>query len=69
MLKSFERRVILKFDELKASGAVGAKGTSPEDDEEVCPAPCGGRWYHWGGHYRRVPHDFEFHNKITLKNA
>ena len=44
LLESFERSVILKFDELKASGAVGAEGTSPEDDKEVCPAPGGGRW-------------------------
>ena len=58
ILKSFESRVILKFDELKSSGIVGAKGTSPEDDKEVCPAPGGGRWYHQGGHYRRVPHDY-----------
>ena len=33
ILKSFEGRVILKFDELKASGTVGAEGTSPEDDK------------------------------------
>ena len=61
--------MILKFDELKASGTVGAKGTSPEDDKEVCPATGGGRWYHWDGHYRRVHHNFEFPNMITLKSA
>ena len=69
IVKSFERGAILKLDELKTSGAAGAKGTSPEDDKEVCPAPGGGRWYNWDGHYRRVPHDYEFPNKMTLKNA
>ena len=40
MLKSFERRVIIKFDETKASGR--AKGTSTEDDKEAWPSPGGG---------------------------
>ena len=29
----------------------------------------GGKWYHWGGNYRRVPHDFTFSNKMTLRTA
>ena len=42
---------------------------STELVKEVCPAPGGGHWYHWCDHYRRVPHDYEFPNKVTLKNA
>ena len=68
MLMSFERRVINKFDELK-SAAGNFIPASDSDIGNVCPAPGGGVWYHWGGQYRRVPHDYEFPNKMTLKTA
>ena len=70
ILKSFERRVILKFDELKSSGgAGGAVVEAAGAGKKVCTAPGGGHWYHWGGQYTRVPYDYNFPNKMTLKNA
>ena len=69
MLKNFERRLIVKFDELKASSGADGAVSGPTEDDKVCPALGSGKWYHWGGQYRRAPNDFEFPNKMTLKNA
>ena len=65
MLKSFERRLIIKFDEVKkvSSDAHGAVGLSTED-VKVFSAPGVGGWYHWRRQCRRVLHEYEFPNKI-----
>ena len=63
MLKSFERRVISKFDELKPIDEDGLQKNNRQS------APGGGHWYHWGGQYRRVPLGYQFPNKMTVKNA
>ena len=66
MLTSFEANVITKLDSL-GDGKERKDGT-PDD---TCPTRNhnGGRWYHWGGKYRRVPHDWVFPNKMTLRTA
>ena len=49
MLKIFQRRSIVKFDELKASsGADGAVDGSTEDGKVYSTAG-GGCWCNWGG--------------------
>ena len=40
-----------------------------KDDKALSTAPGGGLLYHWDGKYRRVPPDYVFSSKITLKNA
>jgi len=62
MLKSFERRVISKFDELKP---IDVDATSKTKSRQY--APGGGHWYHWGGQYRHVPQNYQFPNKMTVK--
>ena len=69
MLRSFKRRVINKFDELKSSGGDAVSVSNSDCSGNNCPAPSGGLWYYWGGQYRRVPHDYRFPNKMTLKTA
>ena len=69
MLKSFERRLTVKFDELKcSSGADTAVGGSIEDGK-ACSTLGSGHWYHWAGQDRRVPHEYEFPNKMPLKST
>ena len=65
MLTSFEANMITKLDSLGdgklKDGTDTASGTTSNHN--------GGRWYHWGGKYRRVPHDWVFPNKMTLRTA
>ena len=65
MLTSFEANMITKLDSLGdqklKDGTDTAGGTTSNHN--------GGRWYHWGGKYRRVPHDWVFPNKMTLRTA
>ena len=63
MLQSFESRIIKKFDECNPTKSE-ANGS-----DVIGSSPSGGKWYIWGGQYRRVPRDFQFPNKMTLKTA
>ena len=60
MLRNFESKVIKKLDAFSESDG--------KDETKLSSGP-GGLWYHWGGQYRRVPRDYEFPNKMTLKSA
>ena len=68
MLVSFESNVIKK---LETFGATSKNENSSSNESESSPTRnhTGGKWYHWGGKYRRVPHDWEFPNKMTLRTA
>ena len=55
MLASFEINVITKLDSLIGDGK--EKDGTPNDTGPTRNHN-GGRWYHWGGKYRRVPHDW-----------
>ena len=69
MSKSFERCLMVKLDELKASsGADGAIGFSCED-EKVYSAPGGWCLVPQGMIVQKRHNQYEFPNKMTLKNA
>ncbi len=68
MLILFESKVINKLKSL---------GTNKDNENEDLTSSgrdptrnhTGGRWYHWGGKYRRVPHDLVFLDKMTLRTT
>ena len=70
MLVSFEPNVIKKLETLR-NGTTNNKNDNSSRDFESCPTRnhTGGKWCHWGGKYRRVLHDWEFPNKMTLRTA
>ena len=62
---SFEANVITKLEGLGAATNL----TNKNQDSSTPTNISGGKWYHWGGKYRRVPHDWTFPNKMTLHAA
>ena len=68
MLILFESKVINKLKSL---------GTNKDNENEDLTSSgrdptsnhTGGRWYHWGGKYRRVPYDLVFLDKMTLRTT
>ena len=66
MLSSFESRVVTKLDSLKQKSSSSTDECSPNGLSATIE---GGRWYHWEGHYRKVPSDWNFPNKMTLRTA
>ena len=66
ILSSFESRVVTKLDSLKQKSSSSTNGCSPNGLSATIE---GGRWYHWERHYRKVPSDWNFPNKITLHTA
>ena len=70
MLVSFESNIIKKLEPL-SNGTTNNKNENSSRDSESYPTRnhTGGKWYHWGGKYRRVPHDWKFPNKMTLPTA
>ena len=69
MLKSFERRLIGKFDDLKkASIGTDCVVDGSTEDKQVYSTPGSGCWSHWGEQYRREPHKYECSNKMTLQS-
>ena len=69
MLHSFETRVVTKIDTLQPKES----SSTSSDDNGAYPGPNstieGGKWHHWKGAYRRVPSDWNFPNKMTLRTA
>ena len=60
----------MKKLEILCNSAQNNKNVNLSDSESY-PARnhTGGKWYHWGGKYQRVPHDWEFPTKMTLHTA
>ena len=63
MLTSFESRIITKVD------AIGNASSSSNKNHVNKPGGSPGKWYYWDGLYRRVPEDWVFPNKMTLRTA
>ena len=62
MLASFESKIITKVDAIgNAPGSFGKDKTKSNDPPR--------KWYYWDGLYRRVPADWVFPNKMTLRTA
>ena len=71
MLQSFETRVVTKIDSLQkkeesSSSTTGCDAMAISGSSSTIE---GGRWYHWKGAYRKVPVDWNFPNKMTLRTA
>jgi len=70
MLSTFQDKIIQKVDAISTnktsqSGMSGpGKGPNPFGGIDH-----GGRWFFWRGAYRRVPEDWVFPNKMTLRTA
>ena len=70
MLSTFQDKIIQKVDAISTnktsqSGMSGpGKGPNPFGGTDH-----GGRWFFWRGAYRRVPEDWVFPNKMTLRTA
>ena len=67
MLTCFQDKIIKKVDSL---------GSKRSNDSSSCDIGSpfggtshGGRWFFWGGAYRRVSEDWVFPNKMTLRSA
>ena len=73
MLQSFETRVVTKIDSLqKKEESYSSPSTTGCDAMAIGGSSStieGGRWYHWKGAYRKVPIDWNFPNKMTLRTA
>ena len=71
MLSSFQDKIIKKVDEI---GDADKKSYGPSSSTTNRKHPFGGtrhagRWFYWDGAYRRVPEDWVFPNKMTLRSA
>lgn len=70
MLSAFQDKIIKKVDEL-GTDKDGLKGSS-SSTAKINPfggTEHEGRWFYWDGAYRRVPEDWVFPNKMTLRSA
>ena len=65
ILTSFEENVITKLEGLGGESRL----TNKNQDSSTPTNISGGKRYHWGRKYRRVPYDWTFPNKITLCTA
>ena len=54
MLTSFEANVITKLEGLSGESRLTKKN---QDSTTPTTNTSGGKWYYWGGKYRRMPHD------------
>lgn len=67
MLSCFQDKIIKKVDSL------GSKRTIESSCNDIASpfggTSHGGRWFFWGGAYRRVSEDWVFPNKMTLRSA
>ena len=70
MLSGFQDKIIKKVDE-PGGDEDGLKGLASSANRKNPFAGTGhdGRWFHWGGAYQRVPEDWVFPNKMTLRSA
>ena len=70
MLSDFQDKIIKKVDEL-GGDKDGLKSSSSANSRKnpFAGTENDGRWFHWGGGYRRVPEDWVFPNKMTLRSA
>ena len=64
MLSSFESKIISKVDELGGQNKQGSQGGLSYE-----AMGANRNLFCWGGMYRRVPKDWEFPNKMTLRTA
>ena len=72
MLHSFESRGVTKIDSLQKKEESSSSVTPGDDAMTIGGSSStieGGRWYHWKGAYRKVPVDWNFPNKMTLRTA
>ena len=67
MITNFESRIIKKFDEF--SNTKNQDSTGKQDGIYQQGDPGGSRLFHWGDKFRRVPQNFTFPTKMTLKSA
>ena len=70
MLTAFQTKIIKKVDELAGVNKDALMDSSSTSRKHPFGATGhGGRWFQWGGAYRRVPEDWIFPNKMTLRTA
>lgn len=60
-IQSFESRIIKKIDNVEC------ENNSKQSDKFT--SPYGGKLFHWGGSFKRVPNGWKFPMKMTLHNA
>ena len=69
MLSTFQDKIIKKVDALGTDKSTYNGDGTYKNQVPFGRCDHGGRWFFWEGIYRRVPEDWVFPNKMTLRTA